>query len=135
MRSLFARAPQPSRFLMARETARSLHVLRTVADVRAFRAKCRAEGKTVGFVPTMGALHSGHIQLMNFAKEARCDAVVASIFVNPKQFAPTDDFSSCKERARALNYHSRLLPSLPLQHALPAHFGILNHVLTCSFFA
>jgi pantoate--beta-alanine ligase len=66
--------------------------LRTVNEVRALRAQYRKEGKTVGFVPTMGALHNGHLQLMQTAKQ--CDKVIASIFVNPKQFAPTDDFAS-----------------------------------------
>lgn len=52
----------------------------------------RNSGAIVGFVPTMGALHAGHLALVRAARE-QCDRVVASIFVNPLQFGPTEDFS------------------------------------------
>jgi pantoate--beta-alanine ligase len=69
----------------------SLPIARTVADLRANVQGWRKAGLTVGLVPTMGALHEGHLSLVRAAKE-RCDRVVASLFVNPRQFAPHEDF-------------------------------------------
>jgi pantoate--beta-alanine ligase len=66
-------------------------ILRTVAEVRAWRRTLPA-GQTLGFVPTMGALHAGHISLMELAK-SRAAVTIASIFVNPLQFGPNEDLA------------------------------------------
>lgn len=74
------------------ESVGKLAVVRTIADLRRAVAHWRAAGATVALVPTMGALHAGHLALIAQGK-ARCDRVVASLFVNPTQFGPNEDFT------------------------------------------
>ena len=75
---------------------------RTVSDLRARVRDWRTAGETVGLVPTMGALHEGHMTLVRAAR-TECDRIVVSIFVNPAQFGPREDFDSYpRQEARDL---------------------------------
>ena len=69
-----------------------MKICKTIEDMRAACRAARSAGKRLGFVPTMGALHEGHLSLVRAAKKS-CDAVAASIFVNPTQFGPNEDLA------------------------------------------
>jgi pantoate--beta-alanine ligase len=73
--------------------AHRIPVVRTVAALRRMTARFRDAGETIALVPTMGALHVGHVSLVRLA-ERRADRTIVSIFVNPTQFAPNEDFST-----------------------------------------
>ena len=68
-------------------------VVQSVAELRQALARRRIVGSQIGFVPTMGALHEGHLSLMR-RSVSDCDATVVSVFVNPLQFGPREDLSS-----------------------------------------
>ena len=70
-----------------------MQIFDTVSGLREFLAAHRTAGKRIGLVPTMGYLHAGHLSLVHAARR-ECDVVVMSIFVNPKQFGPQEDFAT-----------------------------------------
>ena len=94
-----------------------MKVSRTIAELRAALAPLRADSE-IGFVPTMGALHAGHVSLFAAARE-ECGVVAASIFVNPAQFGPHEDLGryprdpeNDKRRAREAGVDHLFIPSV-----------------------
>ena len=94
-----------------------------IDEMRAASRALRSQRGRLGFVPTMGALHEGHLSLVRAAK-ASCDTVAASIFVNPKQFGPNEDFGTYPrafehDRALLQNEGVDLLFAPPVEEMYP----------------
>lgn len=70
-----------------------METIESILEMKAWSSTTKAQGKKIAFVPTMGYLHKGHLELMKKAKE-RCPRVVTSVFVNPKQFGPSEDYQN-----------------------------------------
>lgn len=93
-----------------------MRLLENISDLRTYVRDARKSGKTISFVPTMGALHDGHIELVRQGL-ARTDICIPYIFLNPKQFAPTEDLAnypktleSDLEKLRAVHASAVYLP-------------------------
>jgi len=100
-----------------------MQVARTVEGVRDAVSRARQRGLVVGFVPTMGFLHEGHLSLVDRARDEGAGFVVVSIFVNPKQFGPNDDFTRYprdeardRELLEARNVDVLFLPSTDVMY-------------------
>jgi pantoate--beta-alanine ligase len=101
--------------------------VRTVADLRATLAPHRRAGRSIGLVPTMGALHDGHLSLVRAARE-RCDVVVVTLFVNPAQFAPGEDLDAyprdeARDAGLAAAEGADVMFAPPLEEVFPGGFA------------
>lgn len=111
-------------------------VLESVAAFRDWRAHLKAEGSSLGFVPTMGALHEGHLSLLKKAK-SECDRVALSIFVNPTQFNDPQDLEKYPrplerdlELARQLEVDAVFLPNAKEMYADQYRFQLQEKQLS-----
>jgi pantoate--beta-alanine ligase len=109
-----------------------MQTIRTVAELRAALSGPRRAGSSIGLVPTMGALHEGHRSLIRRAR-AENDVVVVSLFVNPAQFAPTEDLAAYPrdeqgDTAAVATEGADILFAPPLDEVYPPGFSTTVHV-------
>ena len=107
-----------------------METIHTIEWMKQIGHAARASDRTLGLVPTMGALHEGHFSLIRAAKRD-CAPLVVSIFVNPKQFGPTEDFSKYprrleEDRAALQNLGVDYLFAPTAQEMYPAGFSQLR---------
>ena len=107
-----------------------MEVARTIDGVRSLLQGPRSAGQRIGFVPTMGALHAGHLSLMQHARSS-CEVVAASIFVNPLQFGPSEDLDAYPrpeardlELAAGAGVDVMFLPSVDEMYGTQRHTSI-----------
>src|SRR3954451_6549003 len=104
-----------------------MRTIRTIGDVRAHVGRCRAQGRTWGLVPTMGAFHAGHHSLMRAARDQH-DEVIVSLFVNPAQFNDPGDLAAYprteeQDAAAAADLGVDVLFAPPAQEVYPPGFA------------
>lgn len=80
-----------------------MEIAKTIESVRNLVKAAHSQGKKIGLVPTMGALHIGHISLIEAAVR-QCDFVIVSIFVNPTQFGPGEDFEKYPRPVKCMRH-------------------------------
>jgi pantoate--beta-alanine ligase len=113
-----------------------MRTVRAVGDLRSALLPTRREGLTIGLVPTMGALHEGHISLIRNARE-HCDVVVVSLFVNPSQFNERSDLEryprdEARDAQLAADAGADMLFAPPVEEVYPAGFATAVEVLGVS---
>jgi pantoate--beta-alanine ligase len=109
-----------------------MRTVRTVAELREALRPARREEQAIGLVPTMGALHEGHLSLLRAAR-GRCDVVVMSLFVNPTQFDEQADLRAyprdeARDARRAAEAGADLLFAPPVEEVYPPGFATTVHV-------
>ena len=113
-----------------------MRIIESASEMQQTALALRAQGRRIGFVPTMGNLHDGHLSLVRLAKQ-RADVVVVSIFVNPTQFGPTEDFAAYPrtfeaDRARCEQEGVDLIfyPSVPEMYPEGASVSVTENSLS-----
>jgi pantoate--beta-alanine ligase len=116
-----------------------MYVIQSLPEIKLISQQLRQAGKTIGFVPTMGALHAGHLQLLQTAR-SQTDVVICSIFINPIQFNNAEDFqlyprvvAADTQELEAVGCDYLFLPQVadmyPRPLGLSFHFGTLETVM------